>query len=313
MSKIYTLTLNPAVDLELIVPQIAYDRVLRSTENHLDFGGKGFNVSRMLQSLGTPSTALGFVGGKSGERLQEGLESLGIQTDFVQIEGETRTNISIKTEIDDRYIKVNEPGPTISQASQDALVEKITGLCATGDWWVLAGSLPPGIPVSFYGRLTNILQAAGSKVVLDTSGKALVAGCRAAPYLVKPNDVELRELSGMSVSNLDEIIKAARKLIELGIQIIVVSLGKVGALLISEDHGWIVKSPIIEERNPIGAGDSMVGGLVWSLQQEKSLLESVQWGVACGAAAASLTGTAVGSPALVERLFLETKIEAITS
>lgn len=311
MSQIYTLTLNPAVDRELIVPHIAFDCVLRSTDQHLDFGGKGFNVSRMLQSLGTPSIALGFVGGKSGELLDEGLKSLGIKTDFVWIEGETRTNISIKTEMDDHYIKVNEPGPTISQASQDALLEKISRLCEAGDWWILAGSLPPGVPVSFYARLTHMLQTAGTKVVLDTSGKALVSGCQAVPYLVKPNEVELQELSQMPVNTRENSVRAAQLLLNMGIAIVVVSLGKQGALLVSKDGCWFVKSPKIKELNPIGAGDSMVGGLVWGLEQGKSLLESVQWGVACGSAAASLTGTAVGSPSLVERMFLETEIEAI--
>lgn len=312
MNQIYTLTLNPAVDRELIVPRIEYDRVLRATTNHVDFGGKGFNVSRMLQALGSTSIALGFVGGKSGELLKEGLESLGIITDFVWIDDETRTNVSIKTESDTHYIKVNEPGPNISNDKQEALIEKITGLCRIGDWWILAGSLPPGIPDSYYARLIRIIQDAGGKAILDTSGKALMEGCLSSPYLVKPNEVELQDISQMPVNNMTDILQAGESLQKSGIQAVVVSLGKRGALLIAKGQNWLVKSPKIKERNPIGAGDSMVGGLTWGLQQQYNLLESVRWGVACGAAAASLSGTAVGPLNLVKRLYSETETEPLT-
>ena len=302
---IYTLTLNPAVDRELTVPAIEFDTVLRASAWRVDFGGKGFNVSRMLKSLGTPSTALGFAGGKSGELLRDGLESLGIATDFVWVAGETRTNISIVPEAQGSYIKANEPGPTISAAEQDDLLEKVRQLSQKDDWWVLAGSLPPGIESDFYARLIEIIQAAGAKVILDTSGEALEKGAMAKPFLAKPNDIELEKLTGLPVNDQAQITVAAQALQKMGVANVVVSLGKKGALLVSPDEDRLVESPKIEERNPIGAGDSLVGGLTWGLSEGLSLAEALRWGIACGAAAASLSGTEIGSRELVEKLHSE--------
>jgi len=310
MSKIITVTLNPAVDRELSVEAIEYDRVLRATDWRVDFGGKGFNVSRMLKSLGADSIALGFAGGKSGEILQAGLESLGIRTDFVWVTGETRTNVSIVTEDPDHYIKVNEPGPTISLPEQESLLDKVANLAQPESWWVLAGSLPPGIPSDFYFRLIRIIQKTGAKVVLDTSGDALVHGCQAAPYLIKPNEVELKMLTNMPITDYSHLLTAALTLQSAGIPNILVSMSKKGAFLKTEQDAYIIRSPSIQERNPIGAGDSMVGGLVWGLSQDLAIADAARWGVACGAAAASLSGTAVGSINFVKELFTQTIIEA---
>ena len=311
MSQIYTVTLNPAVDRELTVPIITYDSVLRSSTQSVDFGGKGFNVSRMLKSLGSESTALGFVGGRSGELLNDGLLSLGIKTDFVWVSGETRTNVSIKSLGDDHYIKVNEPGPTISEKEQHALVEKISSLTQPGDWWVLAGSLPPGVPADYYAQLISIIQSSGARVVFDASGKALAEGIRAKPFMIKPNDIELHELTGLLVDTPEEILAASQKLQESGIQIIAISLGKKGAMLLTEEGKWLAQSPPIQESNPVGAGDSLVGGMVWSLSQGYPIKEAIGWGVACGAAAASLSGTAVGSYEYVKDLKTRTEIRLL--
>lgn len=299
---IYTVTLNPAVDRELIVPMMAYDSVVRATRCRVDQGGKGFNVSRMLRALGTESIALGLAGGYTGEMLHTGLEELGIATDFVWVAGETRTNISIFTEIGDHYLKVNEPGPHISAAEQEALIEKVADYAKAGDWWVLAGSLPPGVPADVYGRLIALIQSAGAHVILDTSDEALREGCLARPFLVKPNDKEVQALTGLPVGSVAEIGTAAHALQALGSQHVVVSLGKEGALLVSKGQTWVATSPTIVEKNPIGAGDSMVGGLVWGMSQQMPLPEALRWGLACGAATASLSGTAVGSRELVESL-----------
>lgn len=299
---IYTVTLNPAVDRELIVPTIEYDSVLRALSCRVDYGGKGFNVSRMLRSLGTASMALGFAGGRSGELLRDGLETLNINTDFVWIAGETRTNISIFAQAQDHYLKVNEPGPTIAAAEQDELIEKVYQYARPGDWWVLAGSLPPGVPPIMYRRLIEIIQDEGACVILDTSDEALREGCLAGPFLAKPNDVEIHKLTEMPVASVPEIAAAALILQQMGVSNVIVSLGKRGALLVTENQTWIAASPTIVEKNPIGAGDSMVGGLVWGLSQEMLLPEALCWGVACGAATASMSGTAVGSRELVELL-----------
>jgi 1-phosphofructokinase family hexose kinase len=304
---IYTVTLNPAVDRELTVPAIEFDTVLRASDWRVDLGGKGFNVSRMLMSLGTGSTALGFAGGRAGELLRDGLESLGIATDFVWVEGETRTNISIVSEAHDHYVKVNEPGPTIAAANKDKLLAQIRQLAQPGDWWVLAGSLPPGVPATMYADIIAILHEAGAKAILDTSGAALEHGCRARPFLAKPNDIEAGQLTSLPVQNRQQIAAAAQAVQANGVSNVVISLGKDGAMLADGRQTLIVASPTIEERNPIGAGDSMVGGLTWGLSQDMPVAEALRWGIACGAATASMSGTAVGSRQLVESLVQQVK------
>jgi 1-phosphofructokinase family hexose kinase len=306
---IYTVTLNPAVDRELLIPEIEFDSVLRASESRVDFGGKGFNVSRMLKSLDTASIALGFAGGRSGELLRDGLHSLGIQTDFVWIEGETRTNVSIVSQAQKRYIKANEPGPVISSARQEQLRLKIRSLAQAGDWWVLTGSIPPGVPDTIYAELIELIQGPGARAILDTSGGALACGCQAGPYLVKPNRDEASRLTGLPTGSRVEIIAAAKVILRMGPAHVVISLGNDGALLVQEDQVWAAGSPPIEERNPIGAGDSMIGGLVWGLQQGLAFQETLGWGIACGAATASLSGTTVGSRDLVADLARRVTIE----
>lgn len=305
---IFTVTLNPAVDRELTVDEIAYDTVLRASKWQVDCGGKGFNVARMLKSLGVASVALGFAAGKAGELLEEKLQALGIKTDFVWIEGETRTNVSIVTAANDRYMKVNEPGPTISQEDLKKLVQKVVKKSNPGDWWVLAGSLPPGVPPTIYAELTEIIQASGGKVFLDTSGEALQQSCSAKPQLVKPNAEEAHDLTGLPVGNPAEIAAAARAIQKQGPENVIISLGKDGALLVDDETTWLATSPKIVERNPIGAGDSMVAGLVWGLNERLGLAAALRRGIACGAATASQSGTTVGTLDQVKKLLAQVEL-----
>jgi 1-phosphofructokinase family hexose kinase len=268
----------------------------------VDYGGKGFNVSRALAALGAESIALGFVGGTTGESLTAGLAEMGIRTDFVRVAGETRTNVSIVTQDHAHYLKVNAPGPEITSVEQAALLRRIVALAQRGDWWVLAGSLPPGVPATFYAEVIQLVQAVGAHAVLDTSGAPLRAGCAARPFLVKPNVTEAHHLTGVRVAGPDGARQATAGIHALGVRQAVISLGQAGALYSDGQSAWYAEPPAIEEHNPIGAGDALVAGLVWGLSQGCPPPEVLRWGVACGAAAASLDGTAMGSRSLVERL-----------
>jgi 1-phosphofructokinase family hexose kinase len=298
---IYTVTLNPALDRELTVPEIGFDDVLRASMLRLDYGGKGFNVSRALAAVKTESVALGFIGGRTGQRIADGLAELGIRTDFVQIAGETRTNISIVSENQAHYIKVNEAGPVITSAEQEALLQKVRNLAAAGDWWVLSGSLPPGVSPTMYARIIQVVQGAGAHAILDTSGDPLRYGCEAGPFLSKPNDIEAAELTGIERASTSPqaVVQAIHA---LGVANVLISMGKAGAIFSNRTQLWLAQSPEIEERNPIGAGDSSVAGLVWGLSQQLAWPDILRRSIACGAATASLSGTAVGSIELVERL-----------
>jgi len=308
---IYTLTLNPAIDRELTVEGMEFDKVLTALEARIDFGGKGFNVSRLLKSLGTSSVAVGFVGGNTGKRLENGLRALGIDPDFVWVDTETRTNISVVTQAHDHYLKVNEKGPLVGEAKQAELLDKIEAIAQAGDWWILAGSLPPGVDDSFYARIIKLLNERGAVAILDTTGEALRLGCDEKPFLIKPNGEETQALTGLPVETSEQVAIAATKLRKMGAQNVAISLGKSGALLQSAEATWMVRPPKIQEKNPIGAGDSMVGGLVWALAQGIPLQEALSWGVASGAAAASLSGTDVGSLDLITELRSQVRIETL--
>ncbi len=308
---IFTVTLNPAVDREMTVDQIVFDTVLRASDWRVDCGGKGFNVARMLKSLGISSVALGFAAGKSGELLNDKLQSLGIETEFVWVEGETRTNVSIVSVENGQYVKVNEPGPTITEADLAQLAQKIRDRVQAGDWWVLAGSLPPGVPPRYYTELITIIQSAGAKVFLDTSDEALRQNCGARPLLVKPNDEEAHELTGLPVSTAAEIAAAGKAISAMGPVSVVISRGKEGAVLVDEGKAWLATSPEIIAANPIGAGDSMVAGIVWGLSQGDSMQDALCKGIACGAATASQKGTSVGSLAQVNELLPQVQLNQI--
>jgi 1-phosphofructokinase family hexose kinase len=306
---IYTLTLNPAVDRELQVPAIAFGEVLRATAHRVDCGGKGFNVSRALRAMGGDSVAVGFLGGFAGQMIAAELRQSGIAVDCVEIAGETRTNVSI---VDgDRHLKVNEPGPEISLDEQARLIDKIQGLARPGDWWVLSGSLPPGAAPGVYADVIRIVQSAGAFAILDTSGAALALGCAAGPFLAKPNAVEAAELTGRRIDG-DEITEAARQAAEdihaMGVANVLVSLGRCGAVLSDGNAAWMAHPPAIVERNPVGAGDSMVAGLVWELARSAPAELALCWAIASGAAAASLDGTAFGDGAAIAKLAHQVEI-----
>ena len=292
---IYTLTLNPAIDLELQIEQFQFNSVARSQSSRMDCGGKGFNVSRMLRNVNIDSTAMGFVGGYNGQRLKAELSALGINTDFTEISGETRTNVSIVAHSEQQHIKVNEAGPEVSKAELASLIAAVKQNLKAGDWWVLGGSLPRGIDNSIYAELIKLIEGAGAFVILDSSGEALELGCLAKPTLAKPNLDEAQELLGLTSDQLEDSAIWCESLLKSGPKNLVVSLGEEGALLVTEQQFAKVTSPSIIEVNPIGAGDSMVAGIVWRLSLGETLQNALPYGLACGAATASRPGTELGS------------------
>jgi len=167
---------------------------------------------------------------------------------------------------------------------------------------VLSGSLLPGMPVDIYARLIRTINQAGARAVLDAEGETLRLGCEAKPFLVKPNHVEAAKLTGMPTETVEEAARTARHILTMGPEQVIISMGELGAMLANRDGAWLVHTPKIQMRNPIGAGDSLVGGLVYGLVQSLEVLNALEWGVACGAAAASLSGTEIGSKKWVEEL-----------
>ncbi|HSN74468.1 MAG TPA: 1-phosphofructokinase [Anaerolineae bacterium] len=297
---IVTLTPNPVLDRTLSVPHIEFDDVLRATSARLDWGGKGFNVSRALQALGTESVAMAFAGGGAGQMLQQGLHALGIPTDFVAIAGETRTNVVVVDQATGRHIKVNEAGPTIAAQEHDELLQRIRRRVQPGDLWVLAGSLPPGLPASFYAEVIDLLHRRGARAFLDASAEPLRLGCAAQPALVKPNAAEAQELTGQVIVSPTDAARAAGHFLRQGIEIVALSMGAQGLVLASAGQAVWAKPPVVAVTNPTGAGDSLLAGLVWALQHGLPLADVASWGVATGTASAMREGVSMGSRAEVE-------------
>ncbi|HOT93468.1 MAG TPA: 1-phosphofructokinase [Anaerolineae bacterium] len=306
---IITVTPNPVLDHTLTVPKIAFDTVTRATAVRDDWGGKGFNVSRVLLALGVESTALGFVGGATGQRLAAGLAALGIPTDFVTIAGETRTNIVIAEADSARYVKVNEAGPTIQPEEIAQFLNKVRQRATPGDTWALCGSLPPGVPDDFYAQLIEILQPRGVRVLLDTSGAALRLGVEARPFLVKPNTEEAAAFVGQPVETRADAFRAAHAFLEHGIAQVALSLGAEGLLLATRDAAVFAVPPEVPVRNVTGAGDALLAGLAYALERNMPLVEQARWGVASGTASAMHEGIGVVTRESVEQVYTQTTVK----
>lgn len=292
---IYTITLNPSIDLQYIIHAFTFNEVLRAHEVRRDLGGKGFNVSHALSRLNIENVALGFVGGKTGEFLVEKLSELRLEKDLIWISGESRTNTTIVQTVSTEHLKVNEPGPRISPLEQTDLLKKVGNRANEGDWFVLSGSLPPGVPMNFYADLIRLIQSKGARAVLDTSGAPLKLGIKSSPFLIKPNRIEMQELTGLSFDTTTEYPHALTVAHDMGAKNICLSLGKEGAIYSDGEKTWKATPYSIVERNPIAAGDALLAGLVAALSGGQSCDQALAWGVSCGAAAASLEGTAFGS------------------
>jgi 1-phosphofructokinase family hexose kinase len=308
---IVTVTPNPVLDRTLTVPRIVFNEVMRATSSRLDWGGKGFNVSRALQALGVESVAMGFVGGATGQMLERGLRDLGIATDFVHIAGETRTNIVVTDVGAGQYLKVNEAGPTVQAQELAAFFGHARERVRPGSIWVLSGSLPPGVPPDFYAQLIALVQARGAKALLDSSGEPLRLGCAAGPYLVKPNAVEAEEVTGWEVSSDAGALGAAEFFLHQGVGLVALSLGAEGLLLASKQQTVWARPPCVRARNPVGAGDALLAGIAWALERGLPLEEVAHWGVAAGTAAAVHEGVSVGTRTEVEALYQRVRIDQI--
>jgi 1-phosphofructokinase family hexose kinase len=303
VALIVTVTPNPALDRTLTVPRVLFNQRIRATAVRLDWGGKGFNVSRALQALGIESIAMGFVGGAVGQQIERGLANLGIATDFIYTAGETRTNTVIINSDTGQYIKVNEAGPTVKAEEVALLLDRVHERARPGDLWGLSGSLPPGVPVDLYAQLIAIVEANGATALLDSSGAPLRLGCAARPYLVKPNKVETQEMIGRDINSEADAISATEFFLDQGVALVALSLGADGLLLASRQETVWARPPNVRVRNPVGAGDALLAGVAWAVQRGLSLEEIARWGVATGTAAALHEGISVGARAEVEALY----------
>ncbi|WP_121605119.1 1-phosphofructokinase [Virgibacillus sp. Bac332] len=304
---IYTITLNPAVDYVVKLELVEQGTINRSQDDYKEAGGKGINVSRVLNRLGTTSTALGFVGGFTGKFITDYLEEVDIAHDFVSLQEDTRINIKLKA--GNEETEINGKSPTITEKNYNSFVNKLRGL-TTEDIVVLAGSLPTFLPDDTYHSIITMLNAQGVSVILDTSGLALEQAIKASPAFIKPNNYELAELFSEKAETDQDIVRLAKRLHEENrIDHVFVSMAKEGAIYVGEAGTFKLSAPKGQAIHSVGAGDSSVAGFLYKWQQTTNAVEAARYAVASGSATAFSKTLCTKDE--VEKLLAEVHVTAI--
>ncbi|MFF2459471.1 1-phosphofructokinase [Peribacillus simplex] len=279
---IYTVTLNPSIDYLVEVESFQMGKVNRTSYDAKFPGGKGINVSRVLKRLGNSTTALGFIGGQTGEFVKRFLRQEEIFTDFTEIAGDTRINVKLKTGLE---TEINSQGPIISKGNYQQLISQIEQL-NNNDILILSGSIPPSVPSDVYEAMARSCSHNGIKVVVDTSGKELLDVLPHRPFLIKPNHHELGELFSTEIRTVDDAREYGAKLVEAGAQNVIVSMAGQGAVLCSGGESYSANVPKGNVINSVGAGDSMVAGFIGTYESTGDILSAFRFSLAAGSATA---------------------------
>ena len=311
MSDILTVTLNPALDVLTTIERVSDTHKMRCGPTLKHPGGGGVNVARVLHRLGASCEAVYLAGGVTGERHRQLLRDEGVRCHVVPIAEETRESFSAHETTTGHDYRFVLPGPQVSEAEWQACLDYVAQHMPK-KFLVLSGGLAPGVPDDFFARLVQQAKAQGVRVVLDSNGPVLAHALREGVYLFKPSLRELREFTGLALDDTDSQVAAARQLIAQGhAQVVAVSLGEDGALLVSADESWQARSIRVEVKTTIGAGDSFVAAMVWSLNREANLLKAFQYGMASGAAALLAPGTSLSQAADVHYLLPQLVVSAV--
>ncbi|MFC3929042.1 1-phosphofructokinase [Streptococcus caprae] len=279
---IYTVTLNPSIDFIVRLDHVETGSVNRMDSDDKFAGGKGINVSRILQRIGYDNTATGFLGGFTGKFVEDGLVAEGIKTQFVAVDQDTRINVKIKA---DQETEINGAGPDVTTAQLEELKRVLSGLSAD-DTVVFAGSAPASLGNQVYNELIPLVRETGAQVVCDFEGQTLLDSLAYQPLLVKPNNHELEAIFGVELNGIDDVETYARQILAKGAQNVIISMAGDGALLVTPEATYFAKPIKGVVKNSVGAGDSMVAGFTGEFVHSKDPLEALKWGVACGTATA---------------------------
>jgi 6-phosphofructokinase 2 len=303
-NEIMTVTVNPTIDTCLTVEQIVPERKLRCEVVARHPGGGGINVARVVDDLGGHAVSVHTRGGPIGDVLDRELQLAEDARIGVPIGGATRENTIVRETGSGQQFRFGVPGPELEEEEWRAVLEAVEDRRPAPAYLVASGSLPPGVPEDFYARLGACVRDGGTRFVVDASGAELAAAVEhGAPFLIKPNQREVHELTGTDPSDGEEPENLAKRLVEDGkCEVVVVSLGRAGAMAVSSDGVEEIRAPKVEAVSKIGAGDSMVGGIVTALARGEALADAVAFGVAAGSAATMTPGTALCRADDVERL-----------
>lgn len=308
---IVTVTMNPAIDKTVDIESLERGGLNRISHVELDAGGKGINVSKTISQLGGKSIATGFIAGNSGKVIQGVMNDWGIENDFIEVSGETRTNTKV-FEKSGELTELNEPGPVVEEKDVKALLEKLEGYAKEDTLFVLAGSIPRGVEKDIYRQIIELVHKKGAKVLLDADGELFTKALEAGPDIIKPNRVELEQYAGMDyVASEQELLQVAEKMMEKGIGTVAVSMGKSGAIFLKE--GYRVRCPglKVKAHSTVGAGDAMVAALSYSWDEKMSSEDTVKMCMAVSAGAVTTIGTKPPSREVVDSLLSQVVVEKI--
>ena len=304
---IYTVTLNPSIDYVIKVDKLTTGNINRVNEEHVYPGGKGINVTRILKSLDNDNIALGFVSGFTGDYIINSLQELNLKSDFIKVkEGFTRINVKVKSE---EETEINGQGPKISEEELNQFYKVIDKL-VDGDILILSGSIPSCLDERLYESIMKKVEDRDIKVIVDATKNLLLNVLKYKPFLIKPNNHELAEMFNVELNSTEDVVFYARKLKEMGAQNILISMGKDGALLVTENDevfaSSVAKGEVV---NSVGAGDSMVAGFIAGYLKSNSYKEALRLGAASGGATAFSSDLATRE--FIDKLVDEIKIEKI--
>ncbi len=303
MATIITVTLNPAIDKLTSAPVLIPEKKIRCSEPLFEPGGGGVNVARAIKKLGGNALALYLAGGHTGHFFNQLLREENVETLVTETHAYTRENLIVMETASDQQYRFGMPGPHIKESEWQDCLNNIE-LQAGVDFIVASGSLPPGVPMDIYARIAWIARKKKARLIVDTSGEALKQAVQEGVYLVKPNLGELSFIAGKTELQIESVDDVAMEIIRSGkCEVIVVSMGPTGAMLVTKDLALQIVPPSVKRRSTVGAGDSMVAGMVMSLEAKKTLIEAVQYGVACGTAATMNSGTQLCRKEDVDRLY----------
>lgn len=305
-APVVTLTVNPCIDESTAVDQVVPDRKLRCAAPRYEPGGGGINVARAIRKLGGEALAIYPAGGAAGELLASLLDREGVAQRPLPIAGWTRENLNVFEESTGKQFRFVLPGPHLALREWEALLEEVAGLRPFPSYLVASGSLPPGVPTDFFARVARLTRERGGRFVLDTSGEPAKRALDEGVFLLKPSLREFQHLTGLPDAEEPHLVEESNRWIAAGrCEAVVLSLGAAGVLCVTAGSSERLLSPTVPVRSTVGAGDSMLAGIVLRLQQGSNLGEALRYGIAAGAATVMNPGTELCHPLDVDRLYAQ--------
>ncbi|HWB85577.1 MAG TPA: 1-phosphofructokinase family hexose kinase [Bryobacteraceae bacterium] len=304
---IVTLTINPALDRTISVDRLAFEDRAYINSSRESAGGRGINASCVIHSFHGETLAVLTSGGESGRRLEKHLANCGFPISVVPIKNEIRTNLTI-TDKHGLTVNLNEAGPALSKAEVARVEKVVLGTLDKASWLMVCGSLPPGVPPSFYGKLVSLARQKHVKTLLHASGEALVEGIEARPTVVTPNQPEAERLLNRTLLTRTHFLEAAERIRAMGPESVVLSLGNRGAVGAFPDGLMEALPPRVDAVSPIGAGDALTAAYTWAMTRQDDAADALRWGVAAGTASARLPGMAFANLAQTEEIYRRVEV-----